>query len=60
MPKVTIVIPVRNARAYIEECLDSVVNQTPMDIEIFCVNASSTDGTLEIGAGIRKKRTPKL
>lgn len=48
MPKVTIVIPVLNVRPYIEECLDSVVNQTLTDIEIFCVDAGSTDGTLEI------------
>lgn len=48
MAKVTIVIPVLNVRPYIKECLDSVVNQTLTDIEIFCVDAGSTDGTLEI------------
>ena len=48
MPKVTIVIPVLNVEPYIRECLDSVVNQTLTDIEIFCVDAGSTDGTLEI------------
>lgn len=48
MPKVTIVIPVLNVRPYIKECLDSVVNQTLSDIEIFCIDAGSTDGTLEI------------
>lgn len=48
MPKVTIIIPVLNVRPYIKECLDSVVNQTLSDIEIFCIDAGSTDGTLEI------------
>lgn len=48
MPKVTIVIPVLNVQPYIRECLDSMVNQTLTDIEIFCVDAGSTDGTLEI------------
>ena len=48
MPKVTIVIPVLNVEPYIRECLDSVVNQTITDIEIFCIDAGSTDGTLEI------------
>lgn len=48
MPKVTIVIPVLNVQPYIRECLESVVNQTLTDIEIFCVDAGSTDGTLEI------------
>ncbi len=48
MPKVTIVIPVLNVQPYIRECLDSVVHQTLADLEIFCVDAGSTDGTLEI------------
>ena len=48
MPKVTIVIPVLNVQPYIRECLDSVVNQTLTDIEIFCIDAGSIDGTLEI------------
>lgn len=48
MPKVTIVIPVLNVRPYIRECLDSVIDQTMTDLEIFCVDAGSTDGTLEI------------
>lgn len=48
MSKVTIIIPILNVRPYIKECLNSVVNQTLSDIEIFCVDAGSTDGTLEI------------
>ncbi len=48
MPKVTIIIPVLNVAPYIKECLDSVVNQTLSDIEIFCIDAGSTDGTLEV------------
>ncbi len=48
MPKVTIVIPSLNVQPYIRECLDSVVHQTLTDLEIFCVDAGSTDGTLEI------------
>ena len=47
MPKVSIVMPSLNVRPYIEECLDSVQNQTLKDIEILCVDAGSTDGTLE-------------
>ena len=48
MPKVSIVMPSLNVRPYIEECLDSVLNQSLEDIEVLCVDAGSTDGTLEL------------
>lgn len=41
-------MPTLNVKTYIEQCLDSVVNQTLNDIEIIIVDAGSTDGTLEI------------
>lgn len=47
-PKVSLVLPSLNVRPYIEECLDSVINQTLKEIEMICVDAGSTDGTLEI------------
>ncbi|MDY3114309.1 MAG: glycosyltransferase [Helicobacter sp.] len=47
-PKVSIIIPSLNVAPYIKECLESVVNQTLKDIEIICVDAKSSDGTLEI------------
>lgn len=48
MPKVTIVMPSLNVVTYIRQCIESVINQTLKDIEILCVDAGSTDGTLEI------------
>ena len=47
-PKISIIIPILNAKTYIKECLDSVINQSLKDIEILCVDANSNDGTLEI------------
>ena len=47
-PKISIIMPTLNVKTYIEQCLDSVVNQTLNDIEIIIVDAGSTDGTLEI------------
>ena len=41
-------MPSLNVVDYIQECMESVVNQTLKDIEIICVDAGSTDGTLEI------------
>jgi glycosyltransferase involved in cell wall biosynthesis len=47
-PKVSVIIPVWNAEAYLRRCLDSVVNQTLRNIEIICVNDGSTDSSLAI------------
>lgn len=46
--KVSIIMPSLNVSAYIEECIRSAVNQTLEEIEIICIDAGSTDGTLEI------------
>ncbi len=47
-PRLTIIIPVFNAEAYLEECLASVVGQAFGDIEVICVNDGSTDKSLSI------------
>lgn len=47
-PKVSIIMPSLNVQPYIRQCVDSVLNQTLNDIEILCIDAGSTDGTLEI------------
>ena len=48
MVKVSVIIPVYNVENYLDQCLTSIVNQTLKEIEIICVNDSSTDGSLEI------------
>jgi glycosyltransferase involved in cell wall biosynthesis len=48
MAKISIIIPTYNVEEYLEECLESVVNQTLQDIEIICVNDGSVDGSLQI------------
>lgn len=48
MFKVSVIVPCLNMRKYIEDCLESIVNQTLTDLEIMVIDAGSTDGTLEI------------
>lgn len=47
-PKVSVIIPVYNVEDYLEECLDSVLNQTLRDIEVICIDDGSSDNSLEI------------
>ena len=48
MIDVSVIIPIFNAEDYLEDCLDSIVNQTFKNIEIICVNDGSTDDSLKI------------
>ncbi|MFT3888589.1 MAG: LicD family protein [Arachnia sp.] len=47
-PKVSVIVPVYNSEAYLERCLDSLVNQTLDDIEILVINDGSPDGSQAI------------
>ncbi|MEW9699981.1 glycosyltransferase [Paenibacillus sp. SI8] len=55
MPEISIIVPVYNGEAYLEKCLNSIVNQTFKDVEIICVNDGSTDSTLGIFEKYKKK-----
>lgn len=46
--KVSVIVPVFNARRYLDECFDSIQSQTLKEIEIVCVDDGSTDGSLEM------------
>ena len=45
---VSIIVPVYNVEAYLEECLESIVNQTYKNLEIIIVDDCSTDDSLKI------------
>ncbi|EIM2292003.1 glycosyltransferase family 2 protein, partial [Campylobacter jejuni] len=46
--KVGIVIPIYNVEKYLDECLQSVVNQTYANLSIVLVNDGSNDNSLSI------------
>ena len=45
MPSFSIIVPVYNTEAYLEECLSSIIAQTCPDWECICVNDGSTDSS---------------
>lgn len=47
-PFLTIIVPAYNAEEYIEQCLDSIVNQTVINHKAIVVNDGSTDSTRSI------------
>ncbi len=47
-PHVSVVIPVYNAEKYLEQCLQSLANQSMSDFEVICVDDGSTDASVEI------------
>ena len=56
-PKVSIVLPVFNAEAYIGESIVSLINQTFKNFELIIIDDASTDGSL---AAIYKFSDPRI
>ncbi len=53
--KISIIIPVYNAKDYLKRCLDSILNSTYKNIEIILLDDGSTDNSLEICNNYQKK-----
>jgi cellulose synthase/poly-beta-1,6-N-acetylglucosamine synthase-like glycosyltransferase len=56
MPRVSVITSVFNGEAYLEECVDSILNQTFKDFEYIILNNGSTDRTPEILDGYTDSR----
>ena len=48
LPLISLIIAVYNGKATLQQCLDSVVQQTYGNIELIVVDGGSTDGTVDI------------
>ncbi|MDR3606950.1 MAG: glycosyltransferase family 2 protein [Oligoflexia bacterium] len=47
-PRVSVLLPVYNAAAYLAEAIQSILDQTFTDFELILINDGSTDGSVEI------------
>ena len=45
---ISVIVPIYNVEEYLEECLESIQNQTYTNIEVIMINDGSTDGSKEI------------
>ena len=48
MPKVSVLVAVYNAEAFLSRCLDSLKAQTYEDIQVICVDDASTDDSCRL------------
>ena len=54
-PKISVIVPIYNAELYLEQCIESVLNQTLRDIELLLIDDGSTDNSFLICRKIIKK-----
>lgn len=48
MPSISVVVPIYNTEKYLDECIESILNQTYKDIELILIDDGSTDKSGEI------------
>ena len=54
---ISVVIPVYNVENYLEECIQSVLNQTYTNMDIVLVSDGSTDASVTICEGFSRLET---
>ena len=47
-PLVSVIVPIYNTQKFLSRCLDSILNQSHINMEIMLVNDGSTDGSLSV------------
>lgn len=46
--KISVIVPIYNTEKYLRQCVDSILNQTHHNLEVFLVDDGSTDSTPQI------------
>ena len=54
---ISVIVPVYNVESYLEECVESIINQTYKNLEIILVDDGSTDNSSKICDDFSKKDT---
>tara|TARA_B100000508_G_scaffold141097_1_gene146962 strand:- start:54459 stop:55481 length:1023 start_codon:yes stop_codon:yes gene_type:complete len=54
-PLITVLMPCFNAEKYVEQAVDSILNQTYSNLEVLCIDDGSQDETLVILERLKKK-----
>ena len=54
-PKISVIVPIYNAELYLEQCIESVLNQTMRDIELLLIDDGSTDNSFQICEEYKKR-----
>lgn len=55
MPKLSVILPVYNGGTYIKEAVESIINQTYKDFDLFVIDDGSSDNTIDILQRIKSK-----
>jgi glycosyltransferase involved in cell wall biosynthesis len=56
-PKISVIVPIYNVEKYLRQCLDSIVAQTLVAIEVICINDGSPDNCEQIANDYSKSDT---
>lgn len=55
MEKISVIVPVYNAEPYLEQCLDSILQQSYQNLEVILINDGATDGSAAICEAYKQK-----
>lgn len=57
IPQITVVIPIYNAATLITRCIDSILDQTTLPLEVIIVDDGSTDDSLLVCRGLEQQHS---